>query len=333
MKIESGLSSLWYNATLVHTHSSSQYIDWSSSGSHVHPRNAGLSLYGNVTNTFHVPNTYIVTEFSRLTLTLTRANGADFIGFCLGYLNSEDRNLDEGRGMLCINYSAINQGEERKGGHVPLSALQYNLALGKKVTYSTLLDRDNKEFANNPSDAVDGNLNTTFYLDGKESGMYLAKAIEEFSVQCDDPAECKDIEYKLWWEVDLETEYIVRTIIIKSKSIEGIYKVILYDLEGKIAFQVEKVDKAKIEIPFISCSRVRLLFQTEKVEVEEVIVTEEESGPHLRVNMPLGEIFPPSLDYSFDCIKFFQNIQEESLSSASSHISYISDIKFLYASG
>ncbi len=285
-----------------------------------------MSLYGNVANTFHVPNTYIINELSRLALSLTRANGADFIGFCLGHLDSNSRTLDETRGMLCLNYSTMNQGEE----HLPLS-LQYNLALGKKVTYSTLLDRDNAEYAGNPSYAVDGNLDSSFYLDGKQSGKYLAESIEEFSVECNDPSDCKDIEYKLWWEVDLEKEYFVNTIIIESDSIRGIYKVILYDLEGDIAFQVDTVDKKEIGIPSIPCSKVRLLFKkTRTTIVYEVIVLEEEPGPRLHVDMPLGRIFSPSLGYSFDCIKFYQNIQQESMSSS---MSYISDINFFYASG
>ncbi len=331
INIQSGVSSLWSNATLVHTQSSSLRTDLSDSGTHVHPRNAGLSLYGNVVNTFHVPNMYIITELSRLTLSLTRANRADFIGFCLGYLGGDRRTLDKTRGTFCINYSAMNQGKELTEEHLPLS-LQYNLALGKKVTYSTLLDRDNTDYAGNPSYAVDGNLDRSFYIDGKKSGIYLAETIEEFRFQCNDPAKCEDIEYELWWEVDLEIEYTVRTIIIKSDSIEGIYKVVLYDLEGGIAFQVDKVEKEEIEIPSIPCSRVRLLFQTKRTEVKEVIVLEEETGPRLHVDMPLWEIFPPSLDYSFDCIQFYQNIQQNS-SLASPYLSYISDIKFLYASG
>jgi len=304
----SGLSITQSNATLVSTRSRTRETFWSG-GTKIHSHGAGLSLYGNVTSIFSVPNEYTINEFSTIVLSLKRAARVEFIGFCLR------SDIDDGRPILCINLA-----ESNFYSHMELEdtfpSVFYNLALGKVASYSPFLSGD-PNLAANASLAVDGVIDSSFYIDARSSYDFLGGSPAE--IDCSNIEKCDDTKYKIWWEVDLAEERTIRRLIIHCEPTNAISRLVMFNNDGRNVFQVDSANKI-MEIPNISASKIRILFDTtiELIHLQEVQVIEANFRPNLQLSIPLGRL----IEGTFDTLEFVQRIDDPN--SASN----IADIKF-----
>ncbi len=279
------------------THSRTRNNFWNG-GTRVHSHGAGLSLYGNVTSNFFVPNDFIFNEFSTIEFSLKRAEGAELIGFCL------HSDIDESKMPgLCINF-AETQFSPQMGTEETFPSVFYNLALGRVASYSPFLSGD-PTLAANASHAVDGVIGSFFHIDARSSYNFLGGSPTE--IECSNIEKCDDTKYKIWWEVDLANEHIIRRLIIHCEPADAISRLVMFNNDGRNVFQVDSAKKIT-EIPNISASRIRILFDTkmEMISLQEVQVIEANFRPDLRLDVPLGRI----LEGSFDTLEFFQRIED-----------------------
>lgn len=264
---DSGISTTSIEASLASTDLFPRKDDWHG-GTRVHPGNA-VTLFGNVTNLFHVQDAkYLVTEYSRIQFTHTRASDRQpkFIGFCL--ISIYDRGADQ-----CVNFANIfaayqkGQTSTLMASPTPLTML-YNLALGKRATHSPFLE-ENLNLPNEPSKAVDGNNATSYEIGGESRTIDSSEDVKSYLKNKGGYQTGVDlydgIEYELWWEVDLEKEYLIQELIVHCDDLRSLYQIVIFDAKGEVAFDLNNITEASIEVPFIRGVRVRILFQRDSV--------------------------------------------------------------------
>ena len=248
---------------------------------------------------------------------------------------------------------------------MPLTIL-YNLALGKRASHSPFLE-DNLTLAQDPSKAIDGNNATCYKIGGENRTIDNEDNVESYLKNREgyNPSVglYEGIEYELWWEVDLEKEYLIQELIVHCDDMRSIYQIIIFDERDEVVFALNKATEANIKVPYVLGVKVRILFQRDSVLstplipdydvpnsvlLHNVMVIEAKLGPSVQVDIPLGRLRLGSItrdsnentnkngrdhnndhDHEYGSFDHIGLVQSTAHSSTTSRIS---DIKLLYVS-
>lgn len=168
------------------------------------------------------------------------------------------------------------------------------------------------DLAKEPSKAIDGNDATWYEIGGENRTIDNRWNVESYLKESEDynPAVglFEGIEYKLWWEVHLEKEYLIQELIIDCDNMNSIYQILIFNEMGETVFAANKLTEARIKVPYVRGERVRILFHRDSVlgietaplitdysvpssvSLYQVMVIEAKFGPTVKVDIPLDRL-------------------------------------------
>ena len=314
-------------------------------GTHIHHRN-GITIFQNAWHKFKLEHSYIMDEFTRMQFKLFMTREVDFIGLCLStkeelrgitYVDEDadgnsgsitsasvdtDANVDVKEPELhaCIHLFGADTTWYNSG----ISPIHFNLALGKPSVQNSYFQ------GYNPRNAVDGNLKSAIYTDLVQNPT---------------------------WEVSLEGQYIIHTIVL-HKNTDKDYE-LMDDAKDMNVMVYDKKDIKVFHSEYFQLTEsVKFIPLPQNTKASRVVVTLTDADANPRIlslmevqvfadwatgidrgaimDIPLGPLFAnANANVDADTDNFGREVNYLTFvqgTSRESDVSNIQDFKFIYGS-